>query len=121
MPSKPKAKGLSGGGAIAPIAVAPAAFSDLAAKINELVANANASNLTVGTSTISEGDVLQLVAGDFGKMLTTGKPSAPVPDSPTPSGDGGGGGGASYSTYTFTACVNGTPKSFDIPIASGPY
>ena len=30
------------------------------------------------------------------------------------------GGDTPYSTYTFTACVSGTPKTFVIPIVSGP-
>lgn len=117
----PNEKSLSGGGAIEPIASSPAAFANLAAKINEIVAVVNAYNLTVGTSPINAGDVLKLTRGDFGMLLTTQAPGAPIPSPTTPNSGAGGGGGSSYSTYTFTACVNGSPKSFDIPIAAGPY
>jgi hypothetical protein len=31
------------------------------------------------------------------------------------------GGSGGLISYTFTACVNGTPMNFDIPIYRGPY
>jgi hypothetical protein len=104
----------TGGTAIDPVAVAPAAFADLAAKINELVAAMNASQLSAGVG-------LKITTGTYGMLITLDPDQTNDPTNPNSAAGGVGGGGSSSSTYTFTACVNGTPKSFDIPIAAGPY
>lgn len=81
------------------ISETPRAFASHAAKHNALVdliasmVGANGVKVTIGEGRI----LIEMNKDTFGKLVQS-----------------------SYSTYTFTACVSGAPKTFVIPIVSGP-
>ena len=106
---------------ILPIKEVPAAFGPEADKINEIIKLINGlKNIRAkepldwswGTS-VSAGPSLMIDPQKFQAWLKQ--------IGPNPITGGGDGGGGSFSIYTFTACVNGSPASFDIPIQAGPY
>ena len=116
---------------IEPLNTVPAAFADIAAKLNEIVAYVNAmKNARAGGGldykwTGGAGGPAKLVplhSIDITKLISAldaaGYSRAVAAAAVNISG--GNGGGASYSNYTFTACVSGSPKTFVIPIVSGP-
>ena len=116
---------------IEPLNTVPAAFADIAAKLNEIVAYVNAmKNARAGGGLdykwtggaggpaklvpLHSIDITKLIsaldAAGYSRAVAAAAVNISV----------GGGGGASYSTYTFAACVSGAPKTFVIPIVSGP-
>lgn len=111
---------------IAPLNEVPAAFAPLGSKINELV---HAVNGIDDPPEVGAG--LKMIHVRMRPKHKGAKPKhkrlltidhARLAQALDPSNQpGGGGGGASGSRYTFTACVNGTAKSFDIDIRRGPY
>lgn len=101
------------------IASAPAAFAEIARKHNELVELIENIEGSLGIDIQITHSPAPKRKTELGKPKE--KPRGKIKVSINPTGAAGLGGGSSLLSYTFTACVSGSPMSFDIPITRGPY